>query len=217
MGRNLIRLYNASLPVPKPIYLRNNLVVMQFIGKNGIPAPLLKDVILPKSKICELYISIVVMIRRLFQNCKLVHADLSEYNILYHEASIYIIDVSQSVNTHHKCAKLFLKRDCKNINKFFNDQDVPTFKINEIFDFITNKKLMPSKLRAFVKNLIPSLRHNVPNILHKEEKSNSKNFVRSKLYNLKAIEIIKKKTTSKKVPRDMHSTTFKLDTPLHYK
>jgi len=101
--RNLIRLYNAGISVPKPIYLRNNLVIMQFMGKNGTPAPLLKDIILPKSKICELYISIVVMIRRLFQDCKLVHADLSEYNILYHKASIYIIDVSQSVNMHHKC------------------------------------------------------------------------------------------------------------------
>ena len=30
------------------------------------------------------------------QVCKLVHADLSEYNILYHERKLFIIDVSQA-------------------------------------------------------------------------------------------------------------------------
>lgn len=35
--------------------------------------------------------------RILFQDCKLVHADLSEYNMLYFDDKVYIIDVSQAV------------------------------------------------------------------------------------------------------------------------
>jgi len=31
----------------------------------------------------------------MFQDCKLVHGDLSEYNMLYHDGALYFIDVSQ--------------------------------------------------------------------------------------------------------------------------
>ena len=34
--------------------------------------------------------------RTMFQVCRLVHADLSEYNILYFEGRLAIIDVSQA-------------------------------------------------------------------------------------------------------------------------
>jgi serine/threonine-protein kinase RIO1 len=34
-------------------------------------------------------------VRTMFQVCRLVHADLSEYNILYFEGRLAIIDVSQ--------------------------------------------------------------------------------------------------------------------------
>lgn len=39
----------------------------------------------------------VKMMRTMYSECKLVHADLSEYNILYFEKNLYFIDVSQSV------------------------------------------------------------------------------------------------------------------------
>ena len=34
-------------------------------------------------------------VRTMFQVCRLVHADLSEYNILYYAGRLAIIDVSQ--------------------------------------------------------------------------------------------------------------------------
>ncbi len=40
--RNLIRMYNADLPVPKPQLLKSHVLLMDFIGKNGWPAPKLK-------------------------------------------------------------------------------------------------------------------------------------------------------------------------------
>ena len=51
--------------------------------------------------------------------CRLVHADFSEYNLLYFKEEVYVIDVSQSVEHDHPMALEFLRRDCSNINEFF--------------------------------------------------------------------------------------------------
>lgn len=53
----------------------------------------------------------------LYSKAKLIHADLSEYNILWHKESCYIIDVAQSVEPQHENAYFFLMRDCENITK----------------------------------------------------------------------------------------------------
>ncbi len=42
---------------------------------------------------------VVKQMRTMYQVCKLVHADLSEFNILYWKGKCVIIDVSQSVET----------------------------------------------------------------------------------------------------------------------
>ncbi|THH27031.1 hypothetical protein EUX98_g7147 [Antrodiella citrinella] len=47
-------------------------------------SPRLKDAQVPASVIADLYAELILMVRKMFQECKLVHADLSEYNILYH-------------------------------------------------------------------------------------------------------------------------------------
>lgn len=51
----------------------------------------------------------------LFDKANLIHADLSEYNILWHKDLCYFIDVSQSVEPSHENAFHFLYRDCNNI------------------------------------------------------------------------------------------------------
>jgi len=45
----------------------------------------------------------------------LVHADLSEYNILYYKHRCFFIDVSQSVEHDHPNALNFLRKDCSAI------------------------------------------------------------------------------------------------------
>jgi serine/threonine-protein kinase RIO1 len=44
---------------------------------------------------------VVRYMRRMFHDCRLVHGDLSEYNILCHQGQIYFIDVSQVGVTLH--------------------------------------------------------------------------------------------------------------------
>lgn len=54
-----------------------------------------------------------------YQDCKLIHGDFSEYNLMYHRGHPYVIDVSQAVERCHPRALNFLKRDCANITQFF--------------------------------------------------------------------------------------------------
>ncbi|KAL7984520.1 hypothetical protein Chor_003090 [Crotalus horridus] len=118
------RLYTAQIPCPEPIMLRSHVLVMGFIGKNDMPAPLLKNAQLSESKARELYLQVIQFMRRMYQDAKLVHADLSEFNMLYHSGQVYIIDVSQSVEHDHPHALEFLRKDCANINDFFHKYNV---------------------------------------------------------------------------------------------
>ena len=80
-------------------------------------------------------------VRRMFHVCKLVHADLSEYNILYHEEHLWIIDVSQSVEHDHPAAFDFLRKDIKNMEDFFGRLGVRCLGLRRCFDFVTKAKL----------------------------------------------------------------------------
>lgn len=148
--RNLSRIYAAGLPCPKPIVLRSHVLVMDFVGKDGWPAPKLKDVPLSGSKARELYRDCIVMMRRLYHECRLVHADLSEYNLLYHEGKIVIIDVSQSVEHDHPNALEFLRKDCTNITDFFSKRDVKTMSVRQLFDFVTDPTINEDNMDAYL-------------------------------------------------------------------
>jgi RIO kinase 1 len=118
--RNLNRLQQAGIKAPKPIMLKSHVLLMDFIGVKGWPSPKLKDALLVSSQPRKLYRECIEIMWKLYNKCKLVHADLSEYNILYHEESLVIIDVSQSVEHDHPMALEFLRIDCTNItgNKY---------------------------------------------------------------------------------------------------
>jgi RIO kinase 1 len=136
--RNLKRLQVGNIRCPAPLVLKSNFVMMNFLGKDGNAAPRLKDVSLDSVEEWDkIYIEIIDIMRKLFKNCKLVHADLSEYNILYHDYNVYIIDVAQAVEDDHPNAIYFLKRDCKNINDFFERSGVDPITNQQLFEIIT--------------------------------------------------------------------------------
>ncbi|KAH8690179.1 extragenic suppressor of the bimD6 mutation [Talaromyces proteolyticus] len=139
--RNLRRIHSAGIPSPEPLYLKLHVLAMGFLGNSrGIPAPRLKDVTLnvpdPEARWHELYMELVGYMRTMYQTCRLVHADLSEYNILYHKDKLYIIDVSQSVEHDHPRSLEFLRMDIKNISDFFSRKGVNTLSERIIFEFI---------------------------------------------------------------------------------
>ena len=111
--RNLKRIAvtDGLIKVPYPFILKNNIIVMEFIGhKGGKAAPRLRDANLEDWN--QSYMQTMLIVRRMYQRCKLVHADLSEYNLLYHEGEVWVIDVSQAVENDHPMALDFLRRDC---------------------------------------------------------------------------------------------------------
>lgn len=116
--KNLKRAYKAGLSVPEPIYIKNNILIMEYIGFGSIPAPKLKDIKFPKEPI-KLLNEILGFIKNLYQNANLVHGDLSEFNILYHNQKPIVIDISQAVTIYHPKAEVYLVRDIKNIFKYF--------------------------------------------------------------------------------------------------
>ncbi|CAN0053170.1 unnamed protein product, partial [Ectocarpus fasciculatus] len=117
--RNLKRLVAAGIPSPAPVLIKNNVLVMDFLGKAGWPAPRLRDVQLGPKKMKDAYIQCVIGMRNMYQKCRLVHGDLSEYNLLYMEGRLIFIDVSQSMENDHPRAMDFLRMDCRNVTAFF--------------------------------------------------------------------------------------------------
>ncbi|CCU82134.1 Serine/threonine-protein kinase RIO1 [Blumeria hordei DH14] len=139
--RNLKRLYLANIPCPEPLYLRLHVLVMGFLGdKKGWAAPRLRDAVLQGDDTEEqwrvLYLQLIGLMRRMYQVCKLVHADLSEYNVLYHEKKLFIIDVSQSVEHDHPRSLEFLRMDIKNVSDFFARKSVNVLPERSLFNFI---------------------------------------------------------------------------------
>jgi RIO kinase 1 len=140
--RNLRRLQAAGIPCPEPILLKLQVLLMTFIGdKKGWPAPRLKDADFGEDEVTGLYTECIKLLRRLYQECRLVHADFSEYNLLYHEGHIIVIDVSQAVEVEHPHALEFLRMDCMNILKFFRGKGHKTLGLQQLFDFIVRKEI----------------------------------------------------------------------------
>ncbi|KAF1318621.1 Atypical/rio/rio1 protein kinase, partial [Globisporangium splendens] len=140
--RNLRRLREAGIYCPNPMMLRSHVLLMDFIGRDGYAAPKLRDANLSETRYRECYMYCVKMMRTMYQKCKLVHGDLSEYNILYYQQQLYFIDVSQSVEHEHPSAADFLRKDCKNVTDYFTKYGgLNPMNTQELFDFVTDPNL----------------------------------------------------------------------------
>ncbi|KAF2124200.1 RIO1-domain-containing protein [Dothidotthia symphoricarpi CBS 119687] len=144
--RNLARIHDAGIPSPEPVALRQHVLVMGFVGdRKGKAAPRLKDVRFEgltseeeDTKWTELYVQMLAYMRILYHTCRLVHADLSEYNVLFHDGKQWIIDVSQAVEHDHPRSLEFLRMDVKNVSDFFRSRNVEVLSERRAFVFVTS-------------------------------------------------------------------------------
>lgn len=126
---NLTRMHQAGLHCPQVVLLRKHILVMSFIGSDGVPAAKIREAILSSRQVNTACEQVLSMMQTMYRECNLIHADLSEYNILWHDDHCWFIDVSQAIEPTHPNAFKFLFRDCSNVVHFFQRlgaSDVPS-------------------------------------------------------------------------------------------
>ena len=138
--RNLVRLHKAGVRVPRPIAVHRNIIVMEFIGEEGRRAPLLKEAApeLGEEEHEKIFRTLVEYVRKAYCRARLVHADLSEYNVMIYGDEVVVIDVSQAVDLAHMLAEEFLARDLRNLVRFFGEEvgiSVPS--VQELYGWVT--------------------------------------------------------------------------------
>ena len=119
--KNLHRARKANVAVPTPYLLKENILLMEFIG-NKEPSRKIKDVIPNDRK----FLNEVISNMRKLNKAKLVHGDLSAFNILNHNDKPVFIDFSQCMETDTIYSTEMLERDIKNIAIFFNKIGIKT-------------------------------------------------------------------------------------------
>ncbi len=107
--RNMMRMAKSGLRVPEPHALFKNILVMDYLGSEDGPSPRLRDVDVENPN--EIYEELLEWLRICWNDADLVHADFSDYNILWHDDGPRVIDVGQSVTKEHPHADEFLVRD----------------------------------------------------------------------------------------------------------
>ncbi|MCW1311383.1 MAG: RIO1 family regulatory kinase/ATPase [Candidatus Rehaiarchaeum fermentans] len=113
----LLKSYNLGIKVPKPYRQYKNIIVMKFLGYNGIPAPLLNEINdFDKERVYSILLDSIKKMAK----AGYTHGDLSAYNIMYFEDEPYIIDFSQSVKITPS-TKDYLIKDINNLNAFFKE------------------------------------------------------------------------------------------------
>jgi RIO kinase 1 len=129
--QNLEQASRAKVRVPRPIAVKKNVLVMEFIGKNGVNASSLKEQVPSDPE--EVYGVLLTYLKRLYRKAELVHGDLSEYNIMMWNGKPVIFDMAQAVPTSHPMAEFFLRRDLANVNRFFKRLGVKVLSVDEAY------------------------------------------------------------------------------------
>ncbi|CAF0964900.1 unnamed protein product [Brachionus calyciflorus] len=138
---NLMKMRKFDIPCPDVVILKKHILIMSFIGNDNKPAPKLKDANLNEDDLKKAYEQCIQLIKDLYTKCNLVHADFNQFNLLWHENKVWVIDVSQSVEPLHPMGFEFLLRDCQNVYKFFTNRKLENVKTGEqIFMDVTGMK-----------------------------------------------------------------------------
>ncbi|KAI6182844.1 Serine/threonine-protein kinase RIO3 [Aphelenchoides bicaudatus] len=145
---NLRRVFKAGLPCPEPVQFKKHVLLMNLIeDETGRPAPKLKNYIwTSEQEKTEIFNQVKEILIKLYKECRLVHGDLSEFNLLFAKGKVYVIDIAQGCDLSHPLALVFLQRDIENVLNFFDKnatEGLPT--AHELFTEITDIKVDAEK------------------------------------------------------------------------
>ncbi|MEM0492743.1 MAG: serine protein kinase RIO [Candidatus Thermoplasmatota archaeon] len=134
--KNLELLKSINIRAPTPIKRIDNILVMGYIGDAYKPASMLKDTPIKEPR--KIFETLIIYVGSMYK-AGLVHADLSEYNVLIYRQRPYLIDLGQGVMLEHPRSQEFLRRDISNIVRYFKRYDIDA-DTDEIFNRIIKKK-----------------------------------------------------------------------------
>ncbi len=132
--KNLVRAQEAGVSAPQPISFANNVLVMEFIGEGGIPYPRMVDSAPPEPDTA--FRQIIENVKKLYRVGRLVHADLSEYNILVTPDPV-LIDFSMATDISNPVARDLLVRDLSKILNYFRKFEVDLPSLEDLFREVT--------------------------------------------------------------------------------
>jgi RIO kinase 1 len=133
--RNLKDARVAKVSCPQPLKVEKNVLVMEFVGKEGQQAPLLNEVDVNQQD----YRVIVSEIQKLYRQARLIHADLSDYNVFKYKGQLILFDFGSAVDLAHPQAEEFLIRDITNINRFFIRRQIETLSLEDALKRVKGK------------------------------------------------------------------------------
>jgi RIO kinase 1 len=113
---NLRECKSQGIKVPDPIAVVNNIILMSYIGDKRSPAKKLKD--MPHEDMSYYFKFAMASYKIMVEKAKIIHADLSEYNILCYRKKAFLIDMGQAVSIKHPLAREFFERDMYNMKNF---------------------------------------------------------------------------------------------------
>jgi RIO kinase 2 len=124
--------YPKEVSVPKPISQNRHVVAMGMI--EGAELAQWKEIPNPEKVLKE----ILLNIRKAYLKAGVIHADLSEYNIILTPSRhILIIDWPQYVTVEHSNAEQLLTRDVRNILRYFERKHMFKAKLKETLNYVT--------------------------------------------------------------------------------
>lgn len=118
--QSLRALWDAGLPVPRPIECTDDAILMTYIGDEDVAAPRLHDYHHDDlEELEDLWEQTRSAIARMLLH-DVVHADLSSYNLLVWDGRITVIDFPQAVDPKkNRHAQALLERDIHRLGEFF--------------------------------------------------------------------------------------------------
>jgi hypothetical protein len=84
----------------------------------------------------------------LYHWCHLIHADLSEYNVLTYNGRCYVIDLGQAVDVSHPRADELLRSDAANVTAFFGRRGAAVLPTDDLVTLVKDGGVAPHPLSA---------------------------------------------------------------------
>lgn len=135
--RNLFICHKNHMNVPMPYKQYNNIIIMDYIEGD-----MLKDSVLTNPK--KTFDMIVDQLDIMKNHAKLIHGDLSEFNILVKEDIPYLIDFGQGMTIKNeddfKTFYDLYERDIRNVVNYFNRKHKLDIKFEDVIERLDNKE-----------------------------------------------------------------------------